>query len=98
MNLAKLAIVMILSLIILNCASLGLGAYSLLPLNQRSLRLSEAGPWTEYRWYPARPCPWFKLFKCYDQEKIEIDFDFRKPEDRKRFNELGFEMKVRAKP
>jgi hypothetical protein len=82
----------------LNCASQGLGAYSLLPVSQRTLRLSLDGPRTEYRWYPARPCSWFKMFRCYDQEKIEIDFDFTKESDRKRFNELGFECSVRKKP
>lgn len=39
----------------------------------------------------------FNLGTCYD-ETIEKDFDFNKVEDRKKFNEMGFDCSVRKRP
>jgi hypothetical protein len=68
-----------------------LANYFLPPLNQRHLRISLDGPYTEYRWY--KKCGAFK--RC---EVIEKDFDFTKAEDRKKFFEMGFNCSVRERP
>lgn len=68
------------------------------PLNQRHLRLSLDGAYTEYRYYKGRPCGLFNKFTCYDQEVIIKDFDFNKQEDRQKFNDMGFDCSVRKRP
>lgn len=58
------------------------------------------GPWTNYRWY-ERVCVKKILGLCIKHkeiEHIEVDFDFRKLEDRERFNKDGFDCAVRERP
>lgn len=68
-----------------------------MPLPQRHLRLSLNGPYTEYTWKKPIKCGPFGAFKCYELETL-IDFDFNKPEDRLKFNQMGFDCSVRKRP
>jgi hypothetical protein len=72
----------------LNCATY---ANFIRPLSDRSLLISNDGPYTEYPHYVK--CGLFK--KCL---VVERDFDFTKAEDRKKFNDMGFECAVRERP
>lgn len=77
-----------------------MGSYFLPSLNQRQLRVSLEGPWTEYRWYEEK-CKTRILGVCVAHtytEHIERDFDFTKAEDRKKFLEMGFFCGVRKIP
>jgi len=67
------------------------------PLNQRHLRLSLKGPFTEYTWNKPYKCGLFKKFTCYESVTL-IDFDFSKAEDRLKFNQMGFDCSVRRRP
>ena len=78
--------------LLLSCATLAIS--SPLHLTQRILRVSEDGAYTEYRWYREYRCGFLGLKKC-QEEHIEKDFDFMKPEDRKKFNDMGFECSIR---
>ena len=93
-NKIKLTIIL-LALSSLSCATFG--SYFLLPLNQRQLRISLDGPWTEFRWYKERKCGPLKAFTCWD-EMIEKDFDFTVEEHRKKFNDMQFRCSVRQRP
>lgn len=71
-----------------------------MPLNQRHLRISLDEPKTEYRWHES-VCLHKVLGLCvyYKRvEHIENDFDFTKPEDRIKFNDMGFDCSVRKRP
>lgn len=77
-----------------------LANYFLPPLNKRHLRVSRAGPFTEYRW-TERACKTRVLGLCIKNESIEHiehDFDFTKEADRKNFNDMGFDCSVREMP
>ena len=54
-------------------------------------------PVTEYRWKEPYRCGTLGLLTCY-HEHIENDFDFRKVEDRVKFNQMGFDCSVREIP
>lgn len=77
--------------LLLSCATLAIS--SPLHLSQRILRVSEDGAHTEYRWHRVYKCGFLKLKTC-KEEIIEKDFDFSKPEDRKKFNDMGFECSI----
>jgi len=79
----------------LSCSTLA--GHILTPLSQRHLRISEDGPFTEYRWFSDEPCGFLKMERCFT-EHVERDFDLSKPEDRKRFNDMGFDCSVRHEP
>ena len=77
-----------------------MAGYSLTPLNRRHLRISKEGAFTEYRWYDhvclhrvLGLCVYYRMV-----ERLEKDFDFTKIEDRKRFNDMGFDCSVRERP
>lgn len=89
------ATTIILTISLASCATLG--SYSLTPLNQRHLRISKKGAYTEYRWSKPYRCGFAKLFTCYEEEVV-VDFDFTKPEDRVKFNDMGFDCSVRKRP
>ena len=70
------------------------------PLNQRHLRVSLDGPYTDYRWH-EKVCRKRVLGICINSEiveHLEHDFDFTKADDRKRFLDMGFDCSVRGRP
>jgi len=92
------ATMLILIALTASCATLA--NYFLPPLNQRHLRVSLDGAFTEYRWY-ERVCAKKLLGICVkheDLEHLEKDFDFDKVDDRKKFNDMGFDCSVRKRP
>src|ERR1700751_2763404 len=77
-----------LSSLSLNCATFA--NYFLVPLNQRVLRVSRQGPFTEFNW-KEEVCSNRVLGICTKWTKLkhtEHDFDFTKQSDRDKFNDM----------
>ena len=93
----KAMLVMMLCLICMIVSCSTLANYFLPQLSQRHLRVDLSGPFTSYRWYEPYKCGFLKLKTCYT-EHVEHDFDFTKADDRKKFNDMGFDCAVREQP
>ena len=76
-----------------------MGSYFLPLLKDRHLRISNDGPYTEYRWSETVCAKKFLglCVKHEDLEHIEHDFDLTKKEDRVKFNTMGFDCSVRER-
>lgn len=66
-------------------------------LKDRSLRVDIESARTVFRYYITVPCGVWNLFDCR-KEVLEYDFDFNSIEDRKKFNDMGFECSVPKRP
>ena len=90
--------IMLLTTLSVSCSTLA--NYSLTPLNKRHLRISLDGAYTEYRWLePVCLHRVLKMCVYYKQvPHIERDFDLTKAEDRKKLNDMGFELSIRERP
>ena len=91
----RLGMTLLLMVFVSNCATFA--SYIVPNLKDRYLRISLDKPSTEYRYYTPYKCGFLKLLTCWT-EHIANDFDFTLPEDRKRFQEMGFECHVVARP
>lgn len=66
-------------------------------LKDRPLRIDTETARTVFRYYRSKPCGIAKLFKCRE-EVLEYDFDLSSKDDRIKFNQMGFECSVPARP
>jgi hypothetical protein len=81
----------------LSCATFA--NYTLMPLKQRHLRISLDGTYTEYNWNEEVCVKRILICVKYETKKhVEIDFNLDDPLDRKKLNDMGFELVVRERP
>jgi len=89
--------VMTLSLILFVSSCATFANYIVPNLKDRYLRVSLDRPSTEYRYYTPYKCGLWGMLTCW-KEEISYDFDFTKAEDRKKFQDMGFECHVVSRP